>query len=75
MEQVKGFSQELEERDRKILEERVLADTPRTLSDLGKEFGVSRERVRQLEARLVDRLRDHVKERMVDFDYYAPPRK
>ncbi len=75
MEQVKDFSQELEERDRKILEERILAENPRTLSELGKEFGVSRERVRQLEARLVNRLRDHVKERMVDFDFYAPPTK
>ena len=73
MEQIEGFAEGLEERDRKILEERVLSEEPRTLSELGEEFGVSRERVRQLEVKLVDRLREHVKERMVDFDYYAPP--
>ena len=40
---------------------------------MGEEFGVSRERVRQLEARLVNRLREFVRENTVDFDYYTPP--
>jgi RNA polymerase sigma-32 factor len=69
---VDEFTQELEERDRRILEERVLAEDPRTLAEMGKEFGVSRERVRQLEARLVKRLREYMKEKMVDFEYYSP---
>ncbi|MDQ3033021.1 MAG: sigma-70 family RNA polymerase sigma factor [Myxococcota bacterium] len=41
----------LDDRARRILEARALADEPRTLEDLGREMGVSRERVRQLEAR------------------------
>ena len=38
-----------------------------------REFGVSRERVRQLEARIVERLREYLKENLVDFEYYAAP--
>lgn len=47
----------LGERERRILEARWLADEPSTLDDLGREMGVSRERVRQLEARARERLR------------------
>ena len=66
------FAQSLGERDTQILGERILAEEPRTLAELGKEFGVSRERVRQLEAKLVKRLRTYMEENLVDFEYYAP---
>jgi RNA polymerase sigma-32 factor len=74
LEKVQGFSAELEERDRRIMDERILAEKPKTLQDLGEDFGVSRERVRQLEARLVERLREYLRENLVDFEYYAPPK-
>ena len=45
---------------------------PRTLAELGEEFGVTRERVRQLEAKLVKRLREHMEANLVDFEYYGP---
>jgi RNA polymerase sigma-32 factor len=69
---VKAFAETLDDRDRQILQERVLADEPRTLQELGDELGVTRERVRQLEKRLVDRLREHLHANVVDFEYYAP---
>jgi RNA polymerase sigma-32 factor len=69
---VSEFAETLGDRDRQILEERVLADEPRTLAELGKEFEVSRERVRQLEAKIVKRLRTYMEENLVDFEYYAP---
>ena len=65
------FAESLEARDRQILDERILAEEPRTLADLGEEFAVSRERVRQLEAKLVKRLRSYMEENLVDFEYYA----
>ena len=74
LEKVRDFSADLEERDRRIMDERVLAEKPKTLQDLGQEFGVSRERVRQLEVRLVERLREYLRENLVDFEYYAPPK-
>ena len=73
LERVAEFSETLNERETQILHERVLSEDPRTLAEIGEELGVSRERVRQLEARLVKRLGEYVKERMVDFDYYVTP--
>jgi len=73
-EKTEGFRTTLEARDLRILDERVLSDHPRTLQELGEEFGVSRERIRQLEARLVERLREYLRENLVDFEYYAPPK-
>ena len=46
----------------------VLSMDPRNIT---LEHGISRERVRQLEARLVSQLRDYFKENLVDFEYYA----
>ncbi len=74
VEKLQTFRETLDPRDQRIIDERMLADNPKTLQDLGTEFGVSRERVRQLEARLVERLRDYLRENLVDFEYYAPPR-
>ena len=65
------FSEDLGERDLQILNERILADEPRTLAEMGEEFGVSRERVRQLEARIIKKLREYMKEKLVDFELYA----
>jgi RNA polymerase sigma-32 factor len=47
----------LETRERLIFEERLLAEKPITLRELGQKFGISRERARQLEERLKKRLR------------------
>ncbi len=51
------FRATLADKDLIIFDQRLVADEPRTLQDLGEEFGVSRERVRQLEARITGRLR------------------
>jgi RNA polymerase sigma-32 factor len=53
-------------KDVSIFDQRMAADEPLTLQELGDEFGVSRERVRQLEARLYSRLRDYLRESLGD---------
>lgn len=60
------FRKGLGGKDLIIFDERLIADEPRTLQDLGDQFGVSRERVRQLEARMTGKLRDYLSERMGD---------
>jgi RNA polymerase sigma-32 factor len=50
----------LSARERRIVEARQLAESSLTLEDLGREFGVSKERVRQLEQRALGRLRKEV---------------
>lgn len=54
------------EKDLAIFDQRLVADDPLTLQDLGDKFGISRERVRQLEQRLLGRLRDYLKREMGD---------
>jgi RNA polymerase sigma-32 factor len=43
-------------RERRVLEARVLADNPMTLEELAAEFGIARVRVRQLEARVLEKI-------------------
>jgi RNA polymerase sigma-32 factor len=54
------------DKDVAIFDMRLVADDPLTLQDLGDKFGISRERVRQLEQRLLGRLRDYLKREMGD---------
>ena len=51
----------LNERERRIFEARRLSDDPMTLEDLATEFGVSRERVRQIEVRAFEKVQSAVK--------------
>ena len=47
----------LNERERHILERRRLSEEPTTLEELSKVYGISRERVRQIEVRAFEKLR------------------
>jgi RNA polymerase sigma-32 factor len=51
----------LNDRERRIFEARRLADEPITLEELAEEFGVSRERVRQIEVRAFEKVQKAVK--------------
>jgi RNA polymerase sigma-32 factor len=51
----------LNERERRIFEARRLAEEPATLEDLSAEFGVSRERIRQIEVRAFEKIQKAVK--------------
>jgi RNA polymerase sigma-32 factor len=62
------FTKGLPERDEDILRNRILSETPLTLDDLGQKYGITKERTRQLEARLIKRLRDYLKQEIKDFD-------
>jgi RNA polymerase sigma-32 factor len=54
----------LNDRERRIFEARRLADDPITLEEMAEEFGVSRERVRQIEVRAFEKLQKAVRHRM-----------
>jgi RNA polymerase sigma-32 factor len=64
-----AFSKTLNERDEDILRNRILSETPITLEDMGQKYGITKERTRQLEARLIDRLRDYIKKEVRDFEH------
>lgn len=67
------FGRTLKDKEAIIFKKRLLADDPLTLQQLGDEFGVSRERVRQLEQRLQKKLKqyieDHMGENLVEAGY------
>jgi RNA polymerase sigma-32 factor len=61
----------LNERERRIFEARRLADDPVTLEELAEEFGVSRERVRQIEVRAFEKVQKAVKSKVAAME--QPP--
>ncbi len=61
----------LNDRERRIFEARRLADDPITLEDLAAEFGVSRERVRQIEVRAFEKVQRAVKNRIAAMEQPA----
>jgi RNA polymerase sigma-32 factor len=67
-EKLAEFRKTLEGKDKDIaiFDQRLVADEPLTLQELGDRFGISRERVRQLEQRLTGRLRDYLSAEMGD---------
>jgi RNA polymerase sigma-32 factor len=62
----------LNDRERRIFEARRLADDPITLEELATEFGVSRERVRQIEVRAFEKVQKSVVERIRKIEAPAP---
>jgi RNA polymerase sigma-32 factor len=63
------FKTTLDEREEDILRNRLLSESPLTLDDLGAKYGITKERTRQLEARIIKRLRDYMKKDVQDFDH------
>jgi len=61
----------LNDRERRIFQARRLSDDPITLQELTKEFGVSRERVRQIEVRAFEKLQNAVKSRVAAMESLA----
>ena len=58
--------EKLNERERHILTERRLLDEPKTLEDLSEVYGVSRERIRQIEVRAFEKLQKAMREMAAD---------
>ena len=61
-----GAMKGLSERERTILTERRLKESPATLENLSQSFGISRERVRQIEVRAFEKLQKSVKNAMIE---------
>ncbi len=65
-----------DDKERYILEHRLLPPDgrePMTLQEIGAHFKLTRERARQIEAKLTGRLRDYLKAEIPDFELLGPP--
>jgi RNA polymerase sigma-32 factor len=67
-EKVEQFVSTLHDKELEIFRARLLSDDPPTLQQVGDKFGISRERVRQIETRLKRRLKDFLKAQAADID-------
>jgi RNA polymerase sigma-32 factor len=63
---VQQFGETLSGRDKEIFELRTVATEPLTLQEVGDRYGITRERARQIERRMMDRLRDFLREELGD---------
>ena len=61
-----AFGERLKGREKQLFAERLMTDKPRTLQELGDRFGISRERTRQLEMRLMGRLKSYLQAELGD---------
>lgn len=62
-------------REQDIWQARLTAQDPMSLAELGKKYGVSKERIRQVEARIKRRLRDYLTRELgdeIDFEFAVP---
>ena len=62
------FKKSLNTRELNIFDRRIFSDSPETLQEIGEEFSVSRERIRQIESNIIKKMRAYFKEDMPDFD-------
>ncbi len=66
--QLARFAKDLEGKEKFIFEKRLVAEEPLKLQEVGAHFGFSRERARQIEARLIQKLKDHMRENLPGFE-------
>jgi RNA polymerase sigma-32 factor len=65
-----SFKKGLSEREVHILENRIFSDSPSTLQDIGERYGITRERVRQIEKGVIKKMRTHFRREIPDFDSF-----
>lgn len=61
---IEDLKDSLNDRERELLEDRLLSDEPLTLQEIGEKYGVTREAVRQMENRLMAKIRKILEERL-----------
>jgi len=57
-------------RELEIFDRRIFSDTPATLQQIGDRYGISRERVRQVEKNIIKKMREFFKRELPDFETY-----
>ncbi len=70
-EKIDAFKEQLTPRELEIFELRIFSESPVTLQEIGERYGISRERVRQVEKNIVKRMREFFKEEISDFDTFS----
>ncbi len=70
-EKLDSFSKHLNEREVYILENRIVSDSPATLQEIGERYGITRERVRQIQNNTIKKMRAHFQREIPDFESFV----
>jgi RNA polymerase sigma-32 factor len=65
LEHLQEFKTILSEREQNILQERLMSESPLTLQEIGKRYGISRERARQIEVQIIKKLKKFIHQKGV----------
>jgi len=68
---VAEFREHMTDREMEIFDQRIFSDSPVTLQEIGDRYGISRERVRQIEKNVIKKMRDFFKSEIPDFEAYT----
>ena len=68
---VTEFKKRMTEREIEIFDHRIFSDNPVTLQEIGDRYGISRERVRQVEKNIIKKMREFFQQEIPDFDAYT----
>lgn len=71
---ISEFVGSLNEKERIVFQERLMNDDPKTLQEVADQFGITRERARQIEAKVIEKLRKHMSVHMDGIEF-QPPKK
>ncbi len=61
------FKKEADERELHIFNQRIISDDPKTLSEIGRQYGISRERVRQIQKGIITKLKESFISELPDY--------
>lgn len=65
------FRKEMNERELDIFNQRIFAENPKTLSEIGSQYGISRERVRQIQKNIIGKMKESFKHALPDYAAYS----
>ena len=65
------FRKKMTPRELEIFDLRIFSDDPVTLQEIGDRYGISRERVRQVEKNIIKKIKEYIKREIPDFESYS----
>ncbi len=70
-ENIEKFKKSLNERESEIFNKRTFSENPATLQELGDRYGITKERIRQIENSIIKKLKAFLHQELPDFDLYS----
>jgi RNA polymerase sigma-32 factor len=68
---ISEFRTQMSDRELDIFDNRIFSESPVTLQEIGDRYGISRERVRQVEKNVIKKMREYIRREIPDFEAYT----